>query len=390
MEFTLHWQQGDAKFEDRFLGRRVNAWRDVFPPALMEKLHGCSPGEAASASYCPGELVDPHTLDKVIHLPVTRFRKRSLGGRNVSPKVGRFYPLGMLSGLPGIYSSTITPFRILEIDGETMTVDLNHPLAGRPLAVEAVITRLQEKQGDTGGSLMHWPEEICYGGPGMQAPLPERPTEFFDEQFFSRSDADDATFYAKPRMIGHIDEQASANLRSMYRRFLKNGMRVLDLMSSMQSHLPDDLDIDVTGLGLNAEEMAANPLLTEYVVHDLNRDPSIPLKGHYDAVACSLSIEYLTDPVSVLSCVREQLAPGGVLLVGMSNRWFPTKAVRGWVDLNEFERVGLVHEMMRRAGFDGKRGAISMRNDWRPQGDRHFLETRGVSDPVYMTWVEKS
>lgn len=389
MEFTLRWEQGDATFEDRFLGRRVNAWRDVFPPALAEKLQGCCPGETASEKYCPGELIDPHTPDKVLHLPVSRFRERSLAGRSITPKAGRFYPLGMLSGLPGVYSSTITPFRILELDGETMTVDLNHPLAGRPLEVEAAITRLQEKQGDTGGSLMHWPEEICYGGPGMQAPLRGRPTEFFDDDFFCRSDDDDAAFYAQPRMIGHIDEQASTNLRGMYRRFLKNGMRVLDLMSSMQSHLPEDLDIDVTGLGLNAEEMAANPLLNEYEIHDLNRDSSIPLNGQYDAVVCSLSIEYLTDPVAVLTSVRELLGPDGVLLVGMSNRWFPTKAVRGWVDLNEFERIGLVHEMMRRAGFDGEHGAISMRNDWRPQGDRHFLETRGVSDPVYMAWMRK-
>jgi hypothetical protein len=31
-----------------------------------------------------------------------------------------------------------------------------------------------------------------------------------------------------------------------------------------------------------------------------------------------------------------------------------------------------------------------MRNDWRPTDDKHFLDTRGVSDPVYVVWQYKA
>jgi SAM-dependent methyltransferase len=251
---------------------------------------------------------------------------------------------------------------------------------------------MQDKECETGGRLSHWMEQIANFGPGMQSMLPDGPVQFFDDEFFRRKDEEnDGRFYSSARIVNHIDKQASRNLEAFYVRHLKPGMRVLDLMCSVESHLPLDMDLEVTGLGLNLEELEQNPVLQEYMVHDLNQDPEIRCKpGSFDAVVCSLSIEYLTDPVAVLRSAYEMLAPGGVMLIGVSNRFFPTKAVMGWVDLHEFERMGFVRECLRRAGFDGKLGTASMRNDWRPTDDRHFLETRGVSDPVYVVWQYKA
>jgi hypothetical protein len=48
---------------------------------------------------------------------------------------------------------------------------------------------------------------------------------------------------------------------------------VLDLMSSWTSHLPDDLKVKrLVGVGMNEEELRANPLLTERRVLDLNQE----------------------------------------------------------------------------------------------------------------------
>lgn len=389
LTLSLHWQGQNTTYTDRLVARRVNAWRDIFPAPLLESLSGLKQGETATCHLTPGELIPDHSPSQVLHLSPKAFSTRTRDGSKMQPVLGRFYPQGVLQGLPGVFPSTIIPMRVVDMDESTLTVDLNHPLAGRALTIEAHIDSLQEKQSDTGGQLFHWGEELCNNGPGMQERLPDIRTDFFTPKFFERQDTDDRKFYTQPRIISHIDAQASLNLATMYARHLRPGMRVLDLMSSVQSHLPGELDLQVHGLGLNAEEMVQNPILDSYEVYDLNENPTVPLTGQFDAVVVSLSIEYLADPVSVLRSARELLSPGGSILIGTSNRWFPTKAIQGWADLHEFERVGFVFELLEQAGFTGPMEAESMRNDWRPQSDRHFLEMRGVSDPVYVVHAQK-
>ena len=69
---------------------------------------------------------------------------------------------------------------------------------------------------------------------------------------------------------------------------------------------------EVAGLGLNAEELSANRRLSQRVVHDLNADPRLPFDtGRFDAAVCSVSVEYLTDPLAVFDEVARVLRPGG-------------------------------------------------------------------------------
>ncbi|WP_316900436.1 methyltransferase domain-containing protein [Pseudodesulfovibrio indicus] len=384
LELALTWNDGNRRFKDRITARRVNAWRDIFPSGLKEGLQEKTEGESINLDFAPGTLVPAYDDGLVRELDTRRFRSVSVNGKRIPPRPGRFYPLGLFSGLPGVYPGTMTPARVLTVNGDAMTVDLNHPLARFPLSVEAAIQSVQDKVSDTGGLLCHWGEELCDNGPGMQARSPNGPTEFLAPGFLDRDDEDDGRFYATPRFVGHVDDTAGDNLTAMYGRFLESGMKVLDLMSSVQSHLPSGLELDVTGLGMNREEMEANTALAEIAVHDLNLDPAIPLSGPFDAVVVSLSVEYLADPVAVLREAAQRLVPGGVILIGVSNRWFPTKTTRGWTEMHEFERVGYLLQLLEEAGFGGPMGAESVRNDWRPQADRHFLETRGVSDPVHV------
>lgn len=161
----------------------------------------------------------------------------------------------------------------------------------------------------------------------------------------------DGLFYAMPRMVAHIDARAVAAVRALYAERLRPGDRVLDLMSSRHSHLPD-MPLDVTGHGMNRAELEANPALSHRLVRDLNDDPSLPLPADaFDAVLCCVSVQYLRRPVPVLAEVARVLRPGGVVAVTFSNRCFPTKAVAIWHALSLAERARYVARAMEEAGL---------------------------------------
>ncbi len=178
----------------------------------------------------------------------------------------------------------------------------------------------------------------------------------FPPGFFDRSDdGPDAGFYDRPRLVTHIDDRAIAAVGELYAELGIDGdaprpTRVLDLMSSWVSHFrrpPAELVV----LGMNAEELAANPAATERLVHDLNTDPRVPLPDEdVDAAVCCVSIDYLTRPIEVLADVGRVLRPGGQLAVTYSSRCFPTKAVRGWLATDDAQHGAVVAELVRRTG----------------------------------------
>jgi ubiquinone/menaquinone biosynthesis C-methylase UbiE len=166
------------------------------------------------------------------------------------------------------------------------------------------------------------------------------PADFFDRQ----DETDDAVFYETPRLVVHIDSATIESLTQVYREFIPEGVDVLDLMSSWVSHLPEEVGFGrVAGLGMNEVELAKNPRLTQHTVHNLNADPELPFPDtSFDAVLNAVSVQYLTKPVKVFTSVARVLRPGGVHLVALSHRCFPTKAVRAWWALGPKERLQLV------------------------------------------------
>ncbi|MEJ2132008.1 MAG: methyltransferase domain-containing protein [Gammaproteobacteria bacterium] len=165
------------------------------------------------------------------------------------------------------------------------------------------------------------------------------------EQWLTREDErDDALFYSSPRLVTHIDDETIEALRGFYRERLECGSAVLDLMSSWVSHLPEEMAFSrVAGLGMNTEELARNPRLDDYVVHDLNDQPELPYgDAEFDAVLIAVSVQYLVRPAEVFRSLGRVLRPGGQLIVSMSHRLFPTKAVRAFRLLAPADRVRLV------------------------------------------------
>lgn len=185
--------------------------------------------------------------------------------------------------------------------------------------------------------------------------------------FDREDDGDDLAFYAPPRLVTHIDAVAVAALSALYRELLPEGARVLDLMSSWVSHLPDDRRYgEVVGHGMNATELAANPRLDRAFVQDLGVNPVLPLgDGAFNAAMCCVGVQYLRRPFEVFAEVRRVLTPGAPFVVSYANRCFPTKAVAVWRSLDMRGQASLVGHYMERCGFgevavrilsDGRRG----------------------------------
>ncbi|WP_308813951.1 methyltransferase domain-containing protein [Sphingomonas sp. GV3] len=174
------------------------------------------------------------------------------------------------------------------------------------------------------------------------------PARAFDKQ----DDGADLGFYAPPRLVTHIDAGAVAALTRHYASLLEPGDRVLDLMSSWVSPLPEGLDLEVVGHGMNADELAANPRLGRWFVQDLNRDPilSEPVDA-FDAVLICVGVQYLQRPLSVFREVRRVLRSGGRVVASYSNRCFPTKAVAVWRSLDMRGQAALITLYLEKAGF---------------------------------------
>jgi hypothetical protein len=183
--------------------------------------------------------------------------------------------------------------------------------------------------------------------------FPELPKGAFTKQ----DSSDDLAFYAPPRLVNHIDESATAALTEFYRTVLPDGGRVLDLMSSWVSHLPDDrVYAEVVGHGMNVEELAANPRLSRWFVQNLNHDVALPLDDQYfDAALCCVGVQYLQRPHEVFAEIRRVLVPGAPFVISFSNRCFPMKAVAIWRALETNGHAALVKLYCERAGFDDVR-----------------------------------
>lgn len=216
----------------------------------------------------------------------------------------------------------------------------------------------------------------------MRDPADEDQISTYPSRYFQRYDqSDDGLFYELPRKVVHIDDGAIAALGTVYAELLPRAGVLLDLMSSWRTHLPSELaeapDLDVVGLGMNAEEMSDNPQLSRHVVHDLNREPRLPFPdAAFDGAICAVSVQYMTRPVEVFSDVARVLKSGAPFLLSFSNRCFPTKAVAVWQSTSDDQHVRLVGSYFQLSG------------QWGPPEARRFTPT--VGDPLFVVWAYRA
>ena len=262
-------------------------------------------------------------------------------------------------------------------------------------------------------------------GQSVRSYKPRHDTFPYGPKDFRRDDeSPDTDFYASPRFVTHIDDNAIGLLKQYYDRALPRSGRVLDFCSSWISHFPKELEalavaskkaaatdpdepakpqiggresrnLEVVGLGINARELSANPILKTSILQDLNTTPDIPSSvAPLDASTCVVSIDYLTKPVEVLRSLLKHTKSGGQVHLVVSNRCFPTKAVGRWLRVGEEEKLEMVGDYLWFAGWrnikictlnDGKGqteiGASSGIMDW---------FGAGRTDPLWVVHGTKS
>jgi SAM-dependent methyltransferase len=200
--------------------------------------------------------------------------------------------------------------------------------------------------------------------------------ERFPPRFFDRDDSEnDADFYRVPRLVTHIDDGAIAAVGELYDELAITG-DVLDLMSSWVSHFraaPRSLTV----LGMNRTELDANPMATSRVVHDLNREPTLPFAdATFDAATCCVSVDYLVRPLEVFDDVARVLRPDGLFVCTFSNRLFPTKAILGWRASDDAAHCAIVATYFELAGNFGPAEAVP-------------VAVAPGRDPLYAVWAHR-
>ena len=125
--------------------------------------------------------------------------------------------------------------------------------------------------------------------------------------------------------------------------------------------------------------MSNTPQLDHWVIKDINRDPNLPYEdSKFDAAMVIVSIQYMTDPVSVFNELNRVLKKDCKFHVIYSNRMFSTKATKIWKIFDNIERASLI------GSYFGNSGSWSVPNavDLSPVGDV-------TSDPLFVVSAQK-
>ncbi len=214
----------------------------------------------------------------------------------------------------------------------------------------------------------------------------------FNPHSFERDDeTDDQEFYKFLRMIDHLDSIALETVTEVIKNLIiEDRPVILDLMAGWNSHISLRVNpLKLVELGLYEEELNANKTLGEYIIHDINKDPTLPFNSNsFDVVLNTLSVQYITRPLELFKEVGRMLKPKGLFLVIFSNRMFYPKAVRPWKESSEEERIILVDEYFKASGLFEATQVFVSRFKPRPKDDKYAALCR-YSDPVYAFYAQR-
>ncbi|KAA8621491.1 hypothetical protein PtrSN002B_010993 [Pyrenophora tritici-repentis] len=233
-----------------------------------------------------------------------------------------------------------------------------------------------------------------------------------DSDFIRYDENDDSLFYQQPRLVTHIDDPAIARLTQYYDTALPKSGKIMDMCTSWKSFYPSSIieaiqkkELEVFGVGLNAEEMSLNSVFQDpdhWRVMDLNKPLNDVRSGwqgqglEFDAVTCVVSIDYLNKPLQICKNLLDATKEGGRVHLVISNRCFPNKVVRRWLTLNEWCRLEFVGDYLHFSGWKDVEivdvCAQNSRNGMRITDDQGTVTVRSASSTSHLDplWVVRA
>lgn len=114
---------------------------DKVIPGFEKAVEGMEPGDTKTEELSPDDAYGQHREDMVMEL------EREQIPDNVDPQVGQQLQLRMQDG-------QTVPVVITDLGDESVTIDANHPLAGKKLIFEIELLDVEEDSGDGGGNIV--------------------------------------------------------------------------------------------------------------------------------------------------------------------------------------------------------------------------------------------
>ncbi|CAM9972532.1 unnamed protein product, partial [Ectocarpus sp. 12 AP-2014] len=188
----------------------------------------------------------------------------------------------------------------------------------------------------------------------------------YTPDYFDRPDeTEDEKAFATARMQPCLEGSPKEALVEHYARFLTEGAEVLEIGASVDSYLPEDLSFSkVVGVGMNDEEMKANPRLTDTLVQNLNSKPELPYPADsFDFVLVPNSMEFFTDPRLVMREVYRVLKPKGLCMIPFTSQGaykeYEKKQINMWKTMNDAQHMWIIGSFFKfsaDAGWDDLKG----------------------------------
>ncbi|PID76058.1 MAG: hypothetical protein CSB23_00425, partial [Deltaproteobacteria bacterium] len=111
LAIDVHWQSQNIDHHEHFFIEKLNTWRDLDPSNVLFPVARAVQGETISVQSPAGDITGSYDPKKRITI-----RNNQLGLDRQELMVGRFYPQGIISGIPGVFKENINPFRLVDID----------------------------------------------------------------------------------------------------------------------------------------------------------------------------------------------------------------------------------------------------------------------------------
>ena len=145
IEFSISYQHNGIQHSDCYHGQRVNLWRDMLPPPILDDLRGKQAGDQVVMDAKAGNLVAAKDERSIYSVRQKQITPLSPQKDPIRPRFGRFYPLGILNRVAGVYPNNMNPFRCVAVNGDSIMADVNHPLTDKAIQLKATIKDVREK-----------------------------------------------------------------------------------------------------------------------------------------------------------------------------------------------------------------------------------------------------